>query len=434
LPRQQPAEFQQWETRAANERDPRTEASMDGISSDQYSAGEQGLGYIYQPRFALLRLLQLPESTSILIEKDDDLDFLDQNGVKTLGSLKHKAVGDRLTDLSTDFWKSVRIWLARYNRDGRSEASLRFFLFTTGTVSETSFVRHFLPDSLPKSDEVTSLSQLAREVLAKTKSELIGAIAEEFHKLKEDEMEDFLSRIVIFDGAPRIVDVPSIIKDQHMRSIRREHRHAIFERLEGWWNDTVVNLLSGKRKQAIYGYEISDKLSAFADEYKSDNLPITFRGKEPAGEIDANNDPRLFVVQLREIGIASSRIRNAILDYYRAFEQRSAWAREDLLVAGEMEEYEDRLVDEWSRYRDVVFENLNEESAEALLLEAGKALYKWADLESGNIATLRIRERVSEPYVVRGGFHILANIRPLPRLYWHPRFLTRIGDVLKVTI
>jgi hypothetical protein len=35
---------------------------------------------------------------------------------------------------------------------------------------------------------------------------------------------------------------------------------------------------------------------------------------------------------------------------------------------------------------------------------------------------------------VRGGFHILANIRPLPRLYWHPRFLTRIGDVLKVTI
>ena len=405
---------------------------MEGKSTDQYSAGEQGLGYIYQPRFALLRLLQLPESTSVLIEKDDDLDFLDKNGVKTLGSLKHKAVGDRLTDLSIDFWKSVRIWLARYKRDGRSEASLRFFLFTTGTVSETSFLGRFLLDSSPKDKEATSLSRLADEALAKTRSKLIKTVAQELHELSDEIREDFLSRIVIFDGSPRIADVPSIIKEQHLRSIRRDFRDAIFERLEGWWNDAVVNLLCGKRKEAIYGFEISDKLSAFADEYKSDNLPISFRGKTSAGEIDAENDPRLFVVQLREIGIASSRIRNAILDYYRAFEQRSAWARENLLVSGEMEEYEDRLVDEWGRFRDVVFEHLNKESADDVLLKAGQALYTWADLESGNLSALRIRERVTEPYVVRGGFHILANIRPLPRVYWHPRFLSRIGDLLGV--
>lgn len=404
---------------------------MAETSSDQYAAGEQGLGYIYQPRFGLLKLLQLPESTSILIEKDDDLDFIDKDGVKTLASLKHKGIGDRLTDLSTDFWKSVRIWLARYTRDGRSEASLRFFLFSTGTVSSTSFLRRFLLEPPAEGGELMPLSQITADVLAKTKSKLIGPIAEEFHKLNDDEKEDFLSRIVIFDGGPRIEDVPSIIKDQHMRSIRRDNRDAVFERLEGWWNDTIVNLLVGKRIDPIFGYEISDKLSAFAEEYKSDNLPITFRGKTPEGEIDADTDPRLFVVQLREIGIASNRIRNAILDYYRAFEQRSSWARESLLISGEMEEYEDRLVDEWSRYRDVVFEELDEESADAVLLEAGKALYRWVDLESGNSSTLRIREGVTEPYVVRGGFHILANSRPLPRVYWHPRFLDRVGQVLR---
>ncbi|AOF83228.1 hypothetical protein BSY238_3221 [Methyloversatilis sp. RAC08] len=403
---------------------------MAEASADQYAAGEQGLGYIYQPRFGLLKLLQLPESTSILIEKDDDLDFIDKDGVKTLASLKHKGVGDRLTDLSTDFWKSVRIWLVRYNRDGRSEASLRFFLFSTGTVSSTSFLQRFLLEAPSESSEATSLSKIASDVLAKTESKLISSIAEEFHKLNDDEQEDFLSRIVIFDGGPRIEDVPSIIKDQHMRSIQRDNRDAIFERLEGWWNDTIVNLLVGKRTEPIFGYEVSDKLSSFAEEYKSDNLPITFRGKVPAGEIDADNDPRLFVVQLREIGVASNRIRNAILDYYRAFEQRSSWARESLLISGEMEEYEDRLVDEWSRYRDVVFEELDEESADAVLLDAGKALYRWVDLESGNSSSLRIRERVTEPYVVRGGFHILANSRPLPRVYWHPRFLDRVRQVL----
>lgn len=403
---------------------------MGDASTDRYSAGEQGLGYIYQPRFALLRLLQLPESTSVLIEKDDDLDFIDKDGVKTLASLKHKGIGDRLTDLSMDFWKSVRIWLTRYNRDGRSNASLRFFLFSTGTVSNTSFLRRFLPEPPAEDDKAVALSQIAADALAKSESKLIGEIAVEFHKLNDDEKDDFLSRIVIFDGGPRIEDIPSIIKEQHMRSIRRDNRDAIFERLEGWWNDAIVNLLVSKRADAIFGYEISDKLSAFSEEYKSDNLPITFRGKVPAREIDADNDPRLFVVQLREIGIASNRIRNAILDYYRAFEQRSSWARQNLLVSGEMEEYEDRLIDEWSRYRDVVFEELDEDSADAVLLEAGKALYQWADLESGNSSTLRIRERVTEPYVVRGGFHILANSRPLPRVYWHPRFLSRVGQLL----
>ena len=104
----------------------------------------------------------------------------------------------------------------------------------------------------------------------------------------------------------------------------------------------------------------------------------------------------------------------------------------NLLISGELEEYEDRLEDEWSRYRDVVFEKLDEKSAETVLREAGQKLYQWADLESGNISALRIRERVTEPYVVRGCFHILANINPLPRVYWHPLFLKRLSEVLAV--
>jgi hypothetical protein len=139
------------------------------------------------------------------------------------------------------------------------------------------------------------------------------------------------------------------------------------------------------------------------------------------------------VVQLREIGVSSSRIRNAILDYYRAFEQRSEWARASLLVSGEIEDYEDRLADEWSRYRDVVFEDLDENSAEDVLQWAGKELYKWADQQSGNIESLRIRARVSEPYVTRGSFHILADTAPEPRVYWHPRFLERLGKVLEAS-
>ncbi len=406
---------------------------MAEVTTDKFSAGEQGLGYIYQARLALLQLLQLPEGTAVFLEKDDDLDFVDQDGSKSLASLKHKAAGDRLTDLSTDFWKSVRIWLTRYKRDGRSASNLHFFLFTTGAVSGGSFLTRFLPTQTGTGDEMTTLSEQAEEALGRSKSPFIGDIAKEFNELTPTEKQDFLARVLILDGSPRIEDIPESIKDRHMRSIRREHRSSVFERLEGWWNDGVIKQLTGARDEGIFGYEVSDKLSALSEEYKQDNLPITFRGKEPVGEIDTDNDPRTFVVQLRKIGISSNRIRNAILDYYRAFEQRSEWARENLLVSEEIEGYEDRLVEEWSRYRDVVFEELDSNSAEDVLLRAGRNLYTWADQESGNYESLRIRARVTEPYVTRGSFHILADAAPEPRVYWHPRFLDRLGQVLGVS-
>lgn len=405
---------------------------MAEASHDKYSAGEQGLGYIYQGRLALYQMLQLPERTVVFLEKDDDVDFEDGDGGKSLASLKHKAEGERLTDLSMDFWKSVRIWLVRYKRDDRAKSTLRFFLFTTAKVGGGSFLTRFLPDFVADADDDKLPREAAEDALARSKSASIAAIAAEFNELTDAEKDDFLARIQIFDASPRIGDIPKLVKEGPMRSIRPAHRDAVFERLEGWWNDQVIRLLTGARTEGIPGDEISEKIFSLSEEYRSDNLPITFLGKEPPDGIDIDEDSRQFVRQLREIGISKNRIYSAILDFYRAFEQRSEWARESLLVPGELERYEDRLVDEWRRFKDVVFEELDENSAEDMLQRAGKELYRWADLESGKIHSLRIRERVTEPYVTRGSFHILANAARAPRIYWHPRFLERIGKALEV--
>lgn len=182
--------------------------------TDKFSAGEQGLGYIYQARLALLQLLQLPEDTAVFLEKDDDLDFIDGGGGKSLASLKHKAVGDRLTDLSTDFWKSVNIWLARYKRDGRAASNLRFFLFTTGAVSTGSFLARLLPDQPIASSEAKTLTELADLALAQSTSKLIAPIATAFNELNDSEKQDFLERILILDGSPRIGDISGAHKGQ----------------------------------------------------------------------------------------------------------------------------------------------------------------------------------------------------------------------------
>jgi hypothetical protein len=388
----------------------------------QFSAAEHGLGYVFQGRFALLKALSMPENTAIVLEKDDDVEFIFERGERTLASLKHKAIGDKLTNLDVDFWKSVRVWLAHYTSHGRLDCSSRFLLFTTGYVAPGSALEIFTGEI---TDEDTA-ARVANDLLAVSETSLSSELRARLAELSGAELRDFYSRITILDTTSRITEIPGLI-DQYLRTVRRQFRPAVFERLEGWWSDLVIRFLAGERTAPILVHEIADKLAAVADEYRTDNLPITFRNREP-GAIDAANDPRLFVEQLRHLNLAPNRIRNAIVDYYRAFEQRSHWARENLLIDSEIDFYEDRLAEEWGRYRDVVFETLDPAAADDVLIKAGRELYKWAELETG---MLRIRERVTESYVVRGTFHILANLRPEPRVYWHPQFLERLKKTLE---
>ena len=211
--------------------------SIMGTTRSPFSAAEQGLGYIYQARLALLKILGLPESTSVLIEKDDDLEFVTEAGAKSLTSLKHKAPGDTLTNLSTDFWKSVRIWLTPYLENGRIASDSRFFLLTTATVSNGSFLALFTEEVADQDER----AKAAQEAIAKSQSQLIETIRNELTQLSEDELRDFYARVTIVDAEPRITDIPALI-DRHLRTIRRESRGALFERLEGWWMDLVYFL------------------------------------------------------------------------------------------------------------------------------------------------------------------------------------------------
>ncbi|QZD73231.1 ABC-three component system protein [Pseudomonas sp. 3-2] len=398
---------------------------------DPYSAGEQGLGYIFQPRFALYQALELPEDTAILIEKEDDLDFLESSGKKTLASLKHKAVGERLTDLSVDFWKSVNIWLTRYQANGRVESDYQFFLFTTSSVAPDSFLKFFLYGA-NTTEAQPSLWQLTENTLATSKAKSFTKIKELLSKLTALEKEDFVSRITIIDSTPRIGDLPALIKAQKMRPIRAEHRDAVFERLEGWWNDLIIQMLCEPQSEPAYARDVSEKLFNFSEEYKDDNLPITFEDAIPKSPIDVSIDNRLFVSQLRELKLSPSRIRNAILDYYRAFEQRSAWARQRLVGSEEIMKYERRLTNEWERTKDVLFDDdvlgaSIEDCSDPELIAVAKKLYTWAETEAQKLDHLKIRARVTEPYVLRGSFQILANKRPYPTVYWHPQLLDRLS-------
>jgi hypothetical protein len=389
----------------------------------QFSAAASALGYIYQPRYALFSLFRLPEATECWIERDDDIDFSDPDEGKVLASLKHKAEGDALSDLSPDFWKSVRIWAVRYLEDPTPTNRSRYFLFTTGAVTAGSLLEEFLPGKTQPDDlAARGLAKLAEsdsKTLAKTRTEL--------EKLSEDQQRDFFRRVTIFDQQVRIQDIPRSIIDESLRTVRIQFREAVYQSLEGWWFSECIELLTGDRTAPLRGSEVSEMLSYFSEQYREESLPIGFEDAEPEEGVHPDTDDRSFVRQLRAIGLKSERIKRAILDYYRACQQRGEWLRLNVTLNGEIERYDDRLVDEWERLKEIVWEELKDDDPEESLQRIGRKLY--TNLSTRDHPNLRIRRDVTATYVAMGSYHHLANDQR-PRVHWHPQFESRIAEIL----
>ncbi|MBF3539179.1 hypothetical protein ISG10_26130 [Burkholderia pseudomallei] len=390
--------------------------------TDKYAAGEQGLGYVYQIRFALAHLMKQDEGQSLLIEADDDVELRDIEGRKTLISLKHKQAGETVGTLSTDFWKSVRIWLDRYIRDGKLACEHSYCMATTARVGPSSILKYFQEGSAPKPADFAV--QLIAE-LEGSKASLSAQVKATLTSLSGDEQRDFFERIVIADSSLRIKELDSAFEPL-MRSVAQKFRVDVRERMEGWWLSQAIEVIQGDR-EPITGAEVWAKFASINSEYYDERLPITFEDEYPPEGIDPLKDPRQFVQQLRAIGMPTDSLELAILDFYRAFSQRAHWARVNVLVGGEMKKFERRLVEEWKRAKAWV--KINETDNEEQLQEAGWRLYDWAENQSRG---LQIRKQVTEDFIRRGSLHILADEKPEPRVHWHPKFLEKLKASLKV--
>jgi hypothetical protein len=117
-------------------------------------------------------------------------------------------------------------------------------------------------------------------------------------------------------------------------------------------------------------------------------------------------------------------------DYYRAFTQRSHWAREDLLHTDELEHYEDKLVEAWGHAFESMRGTLIENASDADKRRAGLALY--GELLRFDI---RVRRDCDAPFIMRGSFHMLAEDMRAdagrPRVGWHADFAERLTALLR---
>jgi hypothetical protein len=387
-----------------------------------HTAGPQTLGYFYQARYALYLILNAQPEAELSIEKVDDVAFEQEGSLRELLQLKHHVNRKAsLTDASTDLWKTIRVWSENVNSGVISASGLLLTIITTATAPDDSIAALLRPGE--QRDTQTAGEKLLAVTRESSNRELEKAF-EAFTALTPQQRADLLKSIQVLDSSPNIIDTVSEIKNRTRYAVLPEHLDRLYERLEGWWFNKVIDHLIGSSIEPIVGMDVHFKIRDIADQFKPDALPIDFYDKFPPTQPDPETDDRVFVHQLKIIALHNKRIKNAILDYYRAFEQRSRWVREELLFDEELSQYERKLVDEWERYFLALQDRFSADNAsEADLQKFGREIYDWMEIESN----IRIRPEVDEPYVQRGSYQMLADEL---RVGWHPNFVERLRELL----
>lgn len=385
------------------------------MSSTLFNASASMLGYIYQIRYALfLSLKKLsdisdPDEFNISIEKLDDVAF-DKNGtVEELLQTKCHITPGNLTDRSPDIWKTIRIWIALHDSKEITLGKVILTLVTTQALATGSLVS-FL--GIDNDRDINSAKSLMDQI-SNEDNEVNKLGYNAYSRLTEAEKNLLLNSIRIIGGSNSLLQIREKLIPIARQSVPAVAANAFVGRLEGEWFKWCIEALSKIPTGIINLGNLQSLIDQLRPEYSLTNLPIEFSDAMPA-VIDADNDNRTFVNQLKLFNAPPRMIQHAIINYYRAFEQRNKWHVDGLLDPGELGTYDRKLSEKWSEKLSYL------EAQQALTEEENKNkfaldLYQYCQ-ENGVIP---IRRDFIETYLAKGSYHLLADKLDIG---WHPEF------------
>ncbi|MGE0793480.1 MAG: ABC-three component system protein [Candidatus Woesearchaeota archaeon] len=376
-------------------------------------------GFIYQFKVALLLLLQSEVDSKVSVESNDDIELNDSvNG--GLVQVKHHKKDSVLRDSDLDFWKSLRNW-ALFSKAKNSSTS--YYLITTQKTIDKSICNLLTSRNSERNTEL--IFNKIEEFLNETQNKEIIKLTTYYLKLSELEKKDLINKIRIIDGGEDIQEIDELLKKEIRRSTREQFLDAVYTRFISWWYRIIESHIVSNTNEPIYLRDVETKLNDISDQFKLDSLPIDFLDLELDKDMSIKAEQRLFVKQLEYIQTNIQTIQRAILDYYKAYAQRSQWIRDNLLIEEELIYYEKKLIDGWEELLCKIKDLHNLDTLDELALKKlGRELYHEVIEQE-----IFIRKDVREPYVMRGSYHILAD-QNSPSIWWHPYFKEQVEKLL----
>lgn len=398
---------------------------MNSDRSSDFSAVDPALGYLYQVRSALLwtlKKLKADPEFLVGVETIDDVTFETTSGEPTdlLQTKHHRSRKGSVANASSDLWKTLRIWFEGAE-SGMISPQSNLFLITTSSASEGSAAWNLRPSSRNVSAAQDTLSTTAKTSLNKENAEAYKVYLDFTHSKRVE----LLDHVIVLDAAPTIIDLDEILRQEVYWAAGRKHLTAFLERLEGWWVRRVLCQLSSAPIDRIGSVELETQMSDLREQFQRQSLPIDddlLNYSLDDATRDAHKDS-IFVLQIVLTQAGNQRIATAIRDYYRAFEQRSRWLRDDLIVEMDLQKYERRIEEEWELMFNAIHDEVGENATAGVKEAAARRVLSWAEQ-----TLIKIRLNVTEPFISRGSLHMLSDEL---RVGWHVDFRERLAHLLQ---
>lgn len=385
--------------------------------ANEFDATASMLGYLYQARYALFLSLQKirevndPDECFVSIEKLDDIAFETGGNPADILQTKYHGSEGNLTDRSADLWKTIRVWAEGITKGGLDPATTNFTLITTQSAPDTGLVATLLPTS---SRDIKAVRTQLDGIAAETSNAANLSAYAAYNALLDWQKDQLIGSIYILCRSVSIQDVATLIKKELRTTAERKHIDAFCTRLEGEWFKRFISAMSSSDEKEVCLGEIVAIIDDLRSQFSLTNLTADYADAEPE-DIDVDGDDRNFVEQLRIVGYTNMAIRVAIINYYRAYEQRSRWSRDGLVKPGELKDYLKKLKEEWDFQLSIMqpeFDLSNDDQCKRL----GRVVYdKCQEDKISN----RIRKDFNHPYVARGSYHTLADELVIG---WHPNY------------
>lgn len=378
------------------------------MSLISHTAAGQALGYFYQLERALSSIALSPTGSTVGIETEDDIVVKLTNGEEIHEQDKSSTTSYPFSPRSSDFWKTLNIWLEAIKEKEIDPETTTFQMVTNKTASsslakemavaadETTIAACVLKIRDEGKAIETAIKPLVNKVLAYSDKELATLIK----KIKYKDGTDTYSRSALISDLQIVEDDPAIAD-------------RIIDTLTGWLFNEVVESWRAKlpaiiERDALVRVKnnliisinetlINDKIFSMAEINSFDEL---------------HHQESMFVKQMDLVDCTPDEIIEAIHDYLHSIAKKTGIATKGYVTHTEMEDMEEELVKRWKtifRSQKILHKSTHDAA------EIGQLIF-LATLDHN--ATLG-RFKMQNFFLTRGSYHSLANDM---KLGWHPDY------------
>ncbi|AZA88161.1 hypothetical protein EG349_15845 [Chryseobacterium shandongense] len=365
----------------------------------------QVLGYGLQFPRVLYHLLRCEPEDKVAIEVIGDVATIAAESLITEED-KSSQIGNPVTDLSTDLWKTFFNWVGLINNGKIDVAKTKFVLYVN-KKGRTGIVNTF--NNANTIDKARIAFTTAMKKIEK-KIDVKHEIWPYYDFLKKNQItllqviNNFELQISSGGGAE------AVKKEIRKKHISESQIDFIQHNLAGWVQTTILEKLANK-EDGIISWEEFDKQfqPLFERSRKRELIDFALTYPPEAEEISKHLRERpLFIRQLDHINANDDEIQDAVKDYLRAKVNRQSWIENGLIDETTATDFQSKLTDFWkNKQRSLAITHKTYEAC-----DRGMLLY--IDCRSRQET---IRDQHPPSATIAGTYHLLANSADLG---WHP--------------